>query len=105
MAEVGASSWPCSYTFAGDEPFSEQETRAVRDFLLTYRGRWQAFVTIHSYGQYWMSPWGYTKELPDDYQDLVSATTLSVKYIIIIIIIIIIILIIMQYIWLEYIWI
>ena len=28
------------------------------------------FITLHSFGQYWMLPWGYTAALPSDYADL-----------------------------------
>ena len=71
LSEVGASDQPCSETYAGSEAFSEPETAAVADFLLTHQGEFDAFVTIHSYGQYWLTPWGYTSQLPDDYEDLV----------------------------------
>ena len=29
-----------------------------------------AFFTIHTYGQFWFTPWGYTASLPSDYADL-----------------------------------
>jgi hypothetical protein len=29
------------------------------------------YLTVHSYGQYWLTPWGYTAEYPADYTQLV----------------------------------
>ncbi len=68
---VGASQDPCSNTFAGWTPFSEPECQAVADFLVDAGDRVTVFLTIHSYGQLWMAPWGYTYEFPDDYTELV----------------------------------
>ena len=34
--EGGSSSKPCDENFRGDFPFSEPETRAIRDFLLDH---------------------------------------------------------------------
>ena len=36
-ATVGSSDEPCSETFHGSEPFSEVETRNVRDFVMPIR--------------------------------------------------------------------
>ncbi|XP_052873526.1 uncharacterized protein LOC128278837 [Anopheles cruzii] len=41
----------CSEDFAGSDPFSEPETRAVRDFLATGRRNIRLFVSLHAYGQ------------------------------------------------------
>jgi hypothetical protein len=30
-----------------------------------------AYLNLHSYGQLWLWPWGYTTKLPSDVQDLV----------------------------------
>ncbi|XP_026480609.1 carboxypeptidase B-like [Ctenocephalides felis] len=66
--EVGASNSPCSDTFAGNRPFSEPETSALRDLLL--RSNVKLYLTIHTYGQYFLYPWGYTSALPDNWKDL-----------------------------------
>ncbi|EDW17767.1 carboxypeptidase B [Drosophila mojavensis] len=68
--EEGASSNPCSDTFAGPQPFSEPETQVVRDILHTYADRGIMYLTIHSYGNYLLYPWGWTSELPETWQDL-----------------------------------
>ncbi|TDG52922.1 hypothetical protein AWZ03_000465 [Drosophila navojoa] len=68
--EEGASSNPCSDTFAGPAPFSEPETQVVRDLLHTYANRGIMYLTIHSFGNYLLYPWGWTSELPETWQDL-----------------------------------
>ena len=72
FSEVGASKNPCSDTFAGDTPFSEQEMRNVRDQITAMKDNLKAYITMHSYSQLWMYPWGYTDDLPADWKDLVS---------------------------------
>lgn len=66
--EVGASSSPCSETYAGYKPFSEPETSALRDLLL--KENVKLYLTMHTYGQYFLYPWGWTSNLPDNWRDL-----------------------------------
>lgn len=68
--EGGASDQPCAETYAGAVPFSEVEMQVVRDVLLDIQPR--VYLTFHSYSQLWMYPWGWTPDLPDNWQDLVS---------------------------------
>ncbi|CAA9994178.1 unnamed protein product [Nesidiocoris tenuis] len=68
--EVGASNNPCKPTFAGDRPFSEPETRAMSDFIMDHSEQMKAYLTLHSYSQMLLLPWGYTKQNPKDYDDL-----------------------------------
>uniref|UniRef100_A0A182N1B4 Peptidase M14 domain-containing protein n=1 Tax=Anopheles dirus TaxID=7168 RepID=A0A182N1B4_9DIPT len=42
---------PCSDTYAGPEPFSEPEVRALRDFLLTRRRNVRLYLSLQAYGQ------------------------------------------------------
>ena len=36
-------------------------------------GKWDAFISVHSYGNWWLTQWGHsTTEFPDDYDDLVA---------------------------------
>ena len=78
VVAIGANQDPCSQIFAGFQPYSEPETKAVSTFVKGIEDRVTLFLTVHSYGQLWMAPWGYTKELPDNYDELVRF--LSVKY-------------------------
>ncbi len=54
----GSSPNPASEVYRGPAPFSEPETRAVRD--LFYENRIQALISYHSYSQVILYPWGFT---------------------------------------------
>jgi hypothetical protein len=69
--EGGAAGNGCDNTYHGPSAFSEDESANVRDAILSVADRTKAYLTIHSYGQYWLTPWGYTTDLPDDYPLLV----------------------------------
>lgn len=58
----------CSDGFSGPKPMSECETRAIADVLKELQPNLMAFLTLHSYGQMWLAPWGYTKNKPSQYQ-------------------------------------
>jgi murein tripeptide amidase MpaA len=74
--EGGASDQPCAETYAGPAPFSEVEMQVVRDQLLALQPR--VYLTFHSYSQLWMYPWGWTSDLPDNWQDLDSLANAAV---------------------------
>lgn len=59
--EVGSSSEPCSFIYQGPQPFSEPETQALRDAVLEVQDRTKAYLSLHSYGQVFLYPWGYTR--------------------------------------------
>uniref|UniRef100_A0A1I7Y5P2 ShKT domain-containing protein n=1 Tax=Steinernema glaseri TaxID=37863 RepID=A0A1I7Y5P2_9BILA len=71
--EAGSSDDPCSEIYQGKTPFSEPESRAVRDAILSnrYRGRIDGFITLHTYSQIWIHPYGHRRDsYPGDIQDL-----------------------------------
>ncbi|CAD7003935.1 carboxypeptidase B [Ceratitis capitata] len=68
--EKGASSNPCSNTYAGPRAFSEPEAVVVRDVMHSLSGRGIMYLTIHSYGYALFYPWGWGPELPDTWEDL-----------------------------------
>ncbi|KAL7733177.1 hypothetical protein ACLKA6_004691 [Drosophila palustris] len=68
--EEGASSNPCMDTFAGPTAFSEPETIVVRDLMHSLADRGIMYLTIHSYGNYLLYPWGWTSDLPDTVDQL-----------------------------------
>ncbi|KAJ9581600.1 hypothetical protein L9F63_023220, partial [Diploptera punctata] len=70
--ETGASSSPCAETFAGSRAFSEPETAALRDFAVANKNKIKLYLTFHSYGNYFLYPWGYTSALPSDASTLHS---------------------------------
>lgn len=51
---------PCNEVFRGTEPFSEQETRVVRDVMLRLKGSCKMYISIHTYGNSILYPYGYT---------------------------------------------
>ncbi len=50
---------PCSETYGGTAPFTEPEASIVRDVFDQYDNQIKLYVAIHSYGQYFLYPWGY----------------------------------------------
>jgi len=75
----GTSTDPCSDIYGGPKPFSEPETKALSDFILAHNATWKVYLTLHSYSQMWMAPYGYTRKKPDNYKSLVSAWTSLTK--------------------------
>ena len=67
----GTSSNPCNENFRGTQPFSEKEVLAMAEYMWTLQGRMNIYLSLHSYGQYWLTPWGYTYRVPTDFADLV----------------------------------
>ena len=70
--ENGASTNPCSETYAGPKQDSEPETQSLQKFIKETTKNWDAYLTFHSYGQYWIYPWGFALHMPDDYIELVN---------------------------------
>jgi len=59
--------------YAGRFAFSELETAAIRDYLQPRATEFGAFVTLHSYSQIWIYPYGHAaKKYPVDIADLVG---------------------------------
>jgi carboxypeptidase T len=55
----GASDKPSEDEYYGTGPFSEAETKVIRDFLNSRKARLEAFVSYHSYSEKWLRPWNY----------------------------------------------
>ncbi|XP_078112631.1 carboxypeptidase A5 [Sander vitreus] len=56
---AGASNNPCSETYHGPRAHSESEVKSIVDFVKSH-GNFKAFVSIHSYSQMLLYPYGYT---------------------------------------------
>ncbi|XP_063442747.1 carboxypeptidase B-like [Mytilus trossulus] len=56
----------CKATYSGPSPFSEPETLAVKRVLESRNIDFLLYISFHSYGQYWMYPWGYTSTYTKD---------------------------------------
>jgi murein tripeptide amidase MpaA len=69
--ETGASTEPCEEVYQGSTPFSEPEARAVRDFINNHKNDIQAVITMHTYSQIWIHPYGHLRsQYPADVSDL-----------------------------------
>jgi len=75
----GVSNLPCSDIYCGPTGGSEPETQAVQNELIRIGASVLAMVTIHSYGNMWMFPWGNTVdfagqvcERADDHDEMVA---------------------------------
>ncbi|XP_069763802.1 carboxypeptidase A1-like [Narcine bancroftii] len=73
----GTSSNPCRETYCGPYANSEPEVAAIVNFVQTHRNI-KSFITIHSYSQLLMFPFGYKCVPPADYQELEGLSKLAV---------------------------
>lgn len=48
----------------------------MRNSMSEHAGRIKAFVSIHTYGGIWMTPYGYSPELPPEYEEMVCIFTI-----------------------------
>ncbi|XP_055543820.1 zinc carboxypeptidase-like [Wyeomyia smithii] len=82
----GASSVPCSDTYAGPEGASEVETKNIIELFGKYRENIDLYLSFHSYGQYMLFPYGYENaEKAENYYDWMeiaeaAAVSLSKRY-------------------------
>ncbi|NXP55503.1 CBPA1 Carboxypeptidase, partial [Heliornis fulica] len=65
----GSSSNPCSETYHGPYPHSEREVKSIVDFIRSH-GNVKSVISIHSYSQMLLFPYGYTTAPAPDYQEL-----------------------------------
>jgi len=70
--EGGSSNDKCSDTYHGPAAWSEIETVHVSNYILQRQSDWIFYNSIHSYSQLVLLPWGYTNDLPDDYQEMLT---------------------------------
>ena len=71
---AGASDASYSGTYRGPEPFSENETRAIRDFVQQHDFVFS--ISYHTSGQLILYPWGYTYNESED-DDLLHAVAVE----------------------------
>ncbi|VDD94258.1 unnamed protein product [Enterobius vermicularis] len=80
--ETGSSNDICSEIYQGSAAFSEPESRAIRDKVLSpeLSGKTDAFITLHTYSQMWIHPYNHQKHsVPADINDLEYVGKLGVK--------------------------
>jgi len=61
---------PCLETYMGKTAFSELETQAVRNFLLSHPGKFLAYLSFHSFGSKILYPWSSNAEKVPDWREL-----------------------------------
>ncbi|XP_030839628.1 carboxypeptidase B [Strongylocentrotus purpuratus] len=79
----GASNQKCAQDYQGTKALSEPENSGSKDFLQGFGSNLKLFIDFHSYGQYWLYPWGYTRRTVtqpdrDDQKDLAIAIENSI---------------------------
>ncbi|XP_060623731.2 mast cell carboxypeptidase A-like [Anolis sagrei] len=67
---VDASKNPCEEVYCGTSPESEPETKAITTFIRSHLSSIKAYLTIHSYSQMVLFPYGYTYEKVPNYNTL-----------------------------------
>ncbi|MBN2008321.1 T9SS type A sorting domain-containing protein [candidate division KSB1 bacterium] len=76
---IGSSASPSSETYRGSGPFSEPEAQAIRDFVNVHH--FIISLSLHSYSQLWLYPWGYEVNAPTpDHQAFVAMADSCVRY-------------------------
>ncbi|KFU85176.1 Carboxypeptidase A1 [Chaetura pelagica] len=65
----GSSSNPCSEIYRGPHPHSEREVKAIVDFILSH-GNVKSAISIHSYSQMLLFPYGYKTTPAAHHQEL-----------------------------------
>ncbi|XP_001511176.2 carboxypeptidase A5-like isoform X1 [Ornithorhynchus anatinus] len=75
---TGSSDDACSDDYHGPSPHSEVEVKSIVDFVLGH-GNIKAWISIHSFSQLLMFPYGYKLELTPDHQELNDLAREAVK--------------------------
>jgi len=70
---------PSSDIYCGPFPFSEPETLAMARYLTSIKNRLRVYISFHAYGQFWLTPPGYTRQLPADYKEMMRVANAGVK--------------------------
>ncbi|XP_046653361.1 carboxypeptidase B-like [Daphnia pulicaria] len=68
----GSYADPCAISFRGIKAFSEPESIATSNFILKKSNLIKLYLTLHSFGQAVLIPWGHSATLPSDYGDMLA---------------------------------
>lgn len=66
----GASNQPCSDTYGGPAPLSEPSTLSTSNFIRSIGRNLEAYISLHSYSQMLLLPYGHTTAHLDNYDEL-----------------------------------
>ncbi|XP_043285895.1 zinc carboxypeptidase-like [Venturia canescens] len=75
----GASSNPCSETYAGTSAFSSVETATMSKYITSVSDKIYAFISFHSYSQLLLFPYGHTREHLDNYDEMYGVAKKTVE--------------------------
>lgn len=56
--------------YVSPTPFSDPETKALSEFMTAHIDEIKVFITFHSYGQYILTPFAYTLDPAENYEQL-----------------------------------
>ncbi|KAM3185315.1 hypothetical protein ACTXT7_006618 [Hymenolepis weldensis] len=69
----GSSGNPCSDIYRGSSAADQAETQSIIKKLTTIAPQTKLFITLHSYGQLILIPFGYLPaKRPDNYNELIN---------------------------------
>ena len=69
---LGASTNPCEEVYQGPEAMSEPETRALATLSSRLNTSLLYYISLHAYGQSWLTPWGYKTDPVHNMEQLIS---------------------------------
>ena len=74
---------PCGQSYRGAAPFSEPETRSMRDFILEHKDELKFIINYHSYGNMYLVPYSGnddTKKLTPEQKSIYDEITSEAKF-------------------------
>ena len=82
---TGSSADPSRYDFCGSSAFSEPETRVIKTFMDAHAKDYniQAYLSLHSFSQHYMFPYGHTAEKDKNNDDLMKMGAAAVQAIVV----------------------
>ncbi|MDZ7261031.1 MAG: M14 family zinc carboxypeptidase [candidate division KSB1 bacterium] len=75
---AGSSPDPWDQTFRGAFAFSEPESQAIRNLVQAHR--FVISISYHSYGGYWLVPWGYIRAYTPDHKVFMALADSAITY-------------------------
>ncbi|XP_072274801.1 carboxypeptidase O isoform X2 [Pyxicephalus adspersus] len=74
---LGSSKNCSDNSYCGMSPVSEPETKAVVDLVEKIKSDMICYLTIHSYSQYILTAYGYSRELPKSYNETIKVAQMA----------------------------
>ncbi|CAG7815843.1 unnamed protein product, partial [Allacma fusca] len=66
----GGSGNPCAANYRGRDNSSEIEVQNLQNFIMSKRDSLKMYLSLHSYSQLILIPWGHSYKLADDYEEM-----------------------------------